>query len=90
MALTPSERKRLADQVRVNEQYLYQCLTGRRDMDPVEAVRIERESGRAITRFDLCRKRGAQIWPELADQAAQPAAAPAAAVQEMVHSTGPM
>lgn len=62
--MTPQERKELAAKVGVNEQYLYQCLTGRRDMDPVEAIRIERDSGGRVTRFDLCRRRGADIWPE--------------------------
>lgn len=68
MLLTPSERKELAAKVQVNEQYLYQCLTGRRDMDPVEAIRVERESEGLVTRFQLCSRRGVEIWPELAQQ----------------------
>jgi DNA-binding transcriptional regulator YdaS (Cro superfamily) len=64
MDLTSQERKELAGKVGMNEQYLYQCLTGRRDMDPVEAIRVERDSGGRVTRFDLCRRRGAEIWPE--------------------------
>jgi DNA-binding transcriptional regulator YdaS (Cro superfamily) len=66
MSLSAPERKELAAKLGVSEQYLYQCLTGRRDMDPVEAIRLERESQRKVTRFELCRRRGAAIWPELA------------------------
>lgn len=67
--ITPSDRKRLAELVRINEQYLYQCLTGRRDMGPAEAVRVERESGGELTRKQLCQNTYAAIWPELADKA---------------------
>lgn len=61
----PYERRRIAEMVGVSPAYLYQCLTGRRDIDPVEAVRIEQETGGAISRFDVCLKRGRDIWPEI-------------------------
>lgn len=64
--ITPSERRRIAELVGLNEQYLYQCLTGRREMNPVEAVRVERESEGAVTRQMVCQKTYAGIWPELA------------------------
>lgn len=64
--LMPEDRRRIAEKVNVSDAYLYQCLTGRRDMNPVEAVRVERDSGGEITRFDVCTKTGAGIWPELA------------------------
>jgi DNA-binding transcriptional regulator YdaS (Cro superfamily) len=65
MVLSASERKRIAADVGVNEQYLYQCLTGRRDMNPAEARRIEADTGGALRRWDLCQKSWALIWPEL-------------------------
>lgn len=34
-------------------------------MDPVEAVRIEQETDGEVSRFELCTRRGRQIWPEL-------------------------
>ena len=67
--ITPAERKSIADKVGVNEQYLYQCLTGLRDMNPANARRIEEETGGAVTRQMLCQKTWQGIWPELADKA---------------------
>lgn len=64
--ITPEKRRELANQVGVHEQYLYQCLTGRRDMNPTEARRIEEQTGGAISRQMLCQKTWAGIWPELA------------------------
>lgn len=63
--LTPDQRKKLATALGVNDQYLYQCLTGRRDMNPTEAYRCERESSGAVTRQMLCQKTWRGIWPEL-------------------------
>lgn len=68
--ITPSDRKRLAILAGVNEQYLYQCLTGRRDMSPAEAARIERVTKSELTRRDLCRNTYRDIWPELVAKAA--------------------
>jgi len=65
--ITPSERRRIASLVGLNEQYLYQCLTGRREMNPAEAVRVERESDGAITRQMVCQKTYAGIWPDLVE-----------------------
>jgi len=64
--LTPAERQELADLVGLNEQWLYQCLTGRRDMSPAEAIRVEAASGGNVTRQMLCQGTWAKIWPELA------------------------
>jgi len=66
--ITPSQRQSWADKLKVSEQYLYQCLTGRRDMGPIEASRIEVESNGALTRKMLCQKTWHGIWPELAKQ----------------------
>lgn len=76
---TPEERRKLAEQAGIDPQYLWQLLTGRRDIDPTEAVRIERDTGGVLSRFDVCQKRGAMIWPEQwrvlqrAAESAQPA-----------------
>lgn len=63
--LTPEKRKEVAATVGVNDQYLYQCLTGRRDMNPAEAFRIERETDGLVTRQMLCQKTWQGIWPDL-------------------------
>lgn len=63
--ITPKERDQLAEKIGMNPAYFYQCITGRRDLDPVVAVRLELENPGLISRFDLCTKRGAEIWPEL-------------------------
>lgn len=67
---TPDERRAIADKVGVNAQYIYQCLTGRRDMNPSEARRIETETEGLVTRQMLCQKTWAGIWPELAHTSA--------------------
>ena len=71
--ITPEIRRKLAAQVGVHEQYLYQCLTGRRDMNPAEARRIEKETAGALSRQMLCQKTWQAIWPELAAQAKEAA-----------------
>ena len=63
--ITPERRKQLAEKHGINEQYLYQCLTGRRDMGPAEAMRIETETGKELTRQMLCQKTHVSIWPDL-------------------------
>ncbi|AVQ81685.1 hypothetical protein [Variovorax sp. PMC12] len=64
---TPDERKRLSAMTGIDEQYLYQCLTGRRDMNPTAAVKAEKDSKGELTRQQLCQKTYAGIWPELAE-----------------------
>jgi DNA-binding transcriptional regulator YdaS (Cro superfamily) len=59
------ERIALAAQLGISEQYLYQCLTGRKAMNAEEAVRVERESGCRLHRWDLRRADWHRIWPEL-------------------------
>lgn len=65
MGITPSERADLAERCGVGQQYLYQCITGRRAMRPEEAVRVERESGKRLRRWDLRPSDWHRIWPEL-------------------------
>lgn len=63
--LTPAERRLLAIKANVNERYLYQCLTGRRDMKPSEARRVEDATEGRLSRQALCQKTWRGIWPEL-------------------------
>jgi DNA-binding transcriptional regulator YdaS (Cro superfamily) len=73
--LTVAERKRWAEALGISEQYLYQCLRGLRDMNPIEARRCERESNGKLKRWDLCQKTWRGIWPELIGKKGAPAAA---------------
>lgn len=75
--LSPEERRELARLAAVNEQYLYQCLTGRRDMNPGEARRVESAVNGRIMRWHICQKTWHRIWPELigTDGAPDPAEA---------------
>jgi DNA-binding transcriptional regulator YdaS (Cro superfamily) len=66
------DRRRLAALAGINQAYLYQCLTGRRDMGPVEARRVERATNGELTRRDLCGKTWRLIWPELLDVHEEP------------------
>jgi len=63
--ITPDERRQLAEKVGMNEQYLYQCLTGRREMSAWEAVRIEQETEGRVNRKMVCQGSWKAIWPEL-------------------------
>jgi len=63
--MSAAERRAIADQVGADEQYLYQCLTGRKAMKAKEAVRIERESGQRVRRWQLRQRDWYTIWPDL-------------------------
>jgi DNA-binding transcriptional regulator YdaS (Cro superfamily) len=65
--ITPDERRQLAEKVGINEQYLYQCLTGRREMSAWEAVRVEQQSDGRLTRKMVCQGSWQLIWPELVE-----------------------
>ncbi len=65
MNMPAPERSALAVKVNVHEQYLYQCLTGRKAMTPAEAVRVEQESDRSVMRWHLRQGDWYRIWPEL-------------------------
>lgn len=69
--ITPDRRRELATTTGFSEQYLYQCLTGRRDMRPAEASRVERLTNGELTRQMLCTKTWQSIWPELIPQQAR-------------------
>ena len=67
MNIQASERSALAAKVNVSDAYLYQCLTGRKAMNPEEAVRVERESGHQVRRWHLrqenCNARRRSAFP---------------------------
>lgn len=63
--MTPGERLQWAQKLGISERYLYQCLSGRREMSAILARRIESESAGSITRQMLRTKSWAAIWPEL-------------------------
>ena len=65
-SFTPSDRKRISALTGIDEQYLYQCLTGRRDMNPAQARKAEEATNGEVTRQMLCQRTYAGIWPELA------------------------
>ena len=71
--LNPSERAALAVLGKTDPAYLDQCLTGRRIMGPVEAVRVERDTKRKLRRWDLCPGNWHLIWPELIGKKGAPA-----------------
>ena len=63
--ITAKRRQYLAAKHGANEQYLSQCFTGRREMDPAEAMRLEVDSKGELTRQMLCPKTYPSIWPDL-------------------------
>lgn len=74
---TPEERRQLAELAKVDEQYLYQCLTGRRDMNPAKARAAEVATNGILTRQMLCQQTWRAIWPELIELARSPSRHPA-------------
>lgn len=49
LTVEPSVRSRIADEVGLHEQYLYQCFTGRRKLPPDHCPAIERATQGAVT-----------------------------------------
>lgn len=72
-AITAAERKRWAEQLGISEQYLYQCLTGRREMDAATAMKTETATGGVMKRQMLCQKTFRDIWPDLLPLPVEPA-----------------
>lgn len=62
--ITAHERKLIAAKAQLNDAYLYQCITGRADLDATKAVRVERLSEKRIRRWHL-RRNWFDTWPEL-------------------------
>lgn len=63
--ITPEDRRRLAEKAGVNEQTLYQALTGRGGFKPAECVRIEAALENELRRWDLRPNDWHLNWPEL-------------------------
>ena len=70
--ITREARTRLAAATGASEPYLYQCLTGRRDMNPAEARRLEQVTGGELHRWSLCQTTWGDIWPELKKEKGAP------------------
>ncbi len=65
MDITVNDRRQLAGLIGCNEQYLYQCLTGRNAMQPIDATRAERVTAGRLRRWHVRPKDWHLIWPEL-------------------------
>lgn len=63
----------MAQTAGVAEQYLYQCITGRKAMNAKEAVRLERVLGGRLRRWHLRPKDWHEVWPELVNAEGAPA-----------------
>lgn len=63
--ITASERTELAGLLGIHEQYLYQCLTGKRAMRTSEAVLAEQKTGGRLRRWHLRMTDWWMHWPEL-------------------------
>lgn len=64
-AITPEQRAALAQELGIDPLYLYQLLTGRREMEPKAAVRLEQRSAGRLRRWHLRAKTWHEVWPEL-------------------------
>ena len=73
MDISPSERRRIAGLLGCNEQYLYQCLTARNAMQPIDAVRAEVITSGRLRRWHVRPKDWHLIWPELIGAEGAPA-----------------
>jgi len=62
--VTARERKLIAAEAQLNPDYLYQCMTGRADLEAKKATRVERVSKKRIRRWEL-RRDWFDVWPEL-------------------------
>jgi DNA-binding transcriptional regulator YdaS (Cro superfamily) len=74
MEITPTRRREIAQRLDMSDAYLYQCLSGWRDMNPTRAREIEVATAGEITRQMLCQKTWRGIWPELAHVSSEQAA----------------
>lgn len=70
--LTTGDRARLAALAGINEAYLYQCLSGRREMGARVAVKVEQATRGELKRWQLCTRTWHLLWPELIDAEGAP------------------
>lgn len=71
--ITSQRRRELAAIAGISDAYLYQCLTGRRDMGPIEARRCADVTNGELKLWQLCQKTWFGIWPELIGTEGAPA-----------------
>jgi DNA-binding transcriptional regulator YdaS (Cro superfamily) len=83
--ISAQQRKQFAAALGVGEQYLYQCLTGRRDMGAADARRAEAATNQMLRRWHLRQRDWHLIWPELIGTSG----APAVACDEASHDDRP-
>jgi DNA-binding transcriptional regulator YdaS (Cro superfamily) len=67
-------RGQLAKELGLDPGYLYQLLTGRREMHPQAAAELERESCGRIRRWHVRSRTWHLVWPELVGALGAPAA----------------
>ena len=77
---TPFERREFAQIAGVDQNYIYMCIAGIRDMDAGRAKQLEAATKKRIRVWDLCPNRWHEIWPELMKDKNAPAPKPAAEV----------
>lgn len=65
MQIEPATRKQIAARLSIDEQYLYQIFSGRREGSPELCVAIERATDGAVMRWDLRPNDWHLIWPEI-------------------------
>lgn len=63
--ITAAQRIELAQALGINEQFLYQCLSGRRAMNPKQAVSVELATEGRLSRRMVRPNDWHLIWPEL-------------------------
>lgn len=73
MGIDFKERDEIAEANGISPRYLYQCVSGRREMDPKDAVALERSCGGRLRRWNLRTKTWHLIWPELIGAEGAPA-----------------
>lgn len=64
-SLPAPDRIAAAQALGINAQFLYQCLTGRRAMEPKMAVRLERNTNQRVRRWQVRQADWHEVWPEL-------------------------
>lgn len=65
VSISPTKRAELARKLGLNEQYVYQCLTGRKTLHASMCPAFEVASDFEVRRWDLRPHDWHQIWPDL-------------------------
>lgn len=69
---TPEARRQMAAEIGCNERFLWQCLTGRNAMQPLDAVQVEVQTRGKLRRWHVRPKDWHLIWPEIVGQEGAP------------------